>query len=203
MPLRAALPVAFATSAFALDLSVNVQSSLTFDVAGAKNRPVAKVINVLKDMLSELEKESKEDEDVYETMTCWCETNDREKTKAIEDAEVKIEQLGVKIEELTAKSGKLGTEIKAHEKEVAKYQKALDAATEIRMKELEEFNGEEKDLLESISSLKSALEVLSKHQGSFVQMPKTHVNSIAKTLNICVKKHSALMQGVFTRTEKK
>merc|ERR1719215_2168368 len=107
-------------------------------------------------------------------MTCWCETNDREKTKAIADAQAKIEDLDVKIEEYTARSDKLGTEIKAHEKEVAKYQSALDRATEIRMKELSEFNGEEKDLLESISSLKSALEVLSKHQGSFVQMPKAH-----------------------------
>jgi len=203
MPLRVALPFAFATSSSGLDLSVNVQSSLTFDVEGAKNRPVAKVVNVLKDMLTQLEKESKEDEDLYETMTCWCETNDREKTKAISDAEAKIEDLGVKIEEHTARSGKLGVEIKAHEKEVAQYQSALDKATEIRMKELADFNGEEKDLLESISALKSAVEVLSKHQGSFVQMPKAHINNIARALNVCVKKHSGLLQGVFTRTEKK
>ena len=28
-------------------------------------------------------------------MTCWCETNDRKKTKAIADVEAKIENLGV------------------------------------------------------------------------------------------------------------
>ena len=38
----------------------------------------------------------------------------------------------MKIEELTAKSGKLGVEIKNLEKEVAKHQAALDKATEIR-----------------------------------------------------------------------
>merc|ERR1719162_2482784 len=76
-------------------------------------------------MLKQLEKEASEDEELYETMTCWCETNDREKTKAISDAESKIEDLGVKIEELTARSGKLGVEIKNLEKEVAKNQAAL------------------------------------------------------------------------------
>merc|ERR1719265_878869 len=117
-------------------------------------------------MLEQLEKEGDEDEKLYEEMTCWCETNDREKTKAIADAEAKIEELDVLIEELTARSGKLGTEIKNLEKEVGENQEALDKATEIRMKELAEFNDEEKDLLGSISALKSALEVLAKNQAA-------------------------------------
>merc|ERR1719223_1452275 len=165
------------------------------------NRPVAKVINVLNDMLKQLEKEAGEDEELYETMTCWCETNDREKTKAIADAEAKIEDLNVKIEELTAKSGKLGVEIKNLEKEVAKIQAALDKATEIRMKELGEFNDEEKDLLGSISALKSALEVLGKHNGaSLLQVPNQH---IAKTIESAMAKHQDILTGVFTKTEKK
>merc|ERR1719223_1115259 len=165
------------------------------------NRPVAKVINVLNDMLKQLEKEASEDEELYETMTCWCETNDREKTKAIADAEAKIDDLNVKIEELTAKSGKLGVEIKNLEKEVAKNQAALDKATEIRMKELGEFNDEEKDLLGSISALKSALEVLGKHNGaSLLQVPNQH---IAKTIESAMAKHQDILTGGFTKTEKK
>jgi len=189
-----------------VDLSVNVKSSLsslTLD-SSTKNRPVAKVINVLNDMLKQLEKESSEDEELYETMTCWCETNDREKTKAIADAEAKIEDLGVKIEELTAKSGKLGVEIKNLEKEVAKNQAALDKATEIRMKELSEFNDEEKDLLGSISALKSALEVLGKHNGaSMLQLPRQHLAVLAKSVDSAMNKHQDMLTGVFTKTEKK
>jgi len=189
-----------------VDLSVNVKSSLsslTLDTTN-KNRPVAKVINVLNDMLKQLEKESSEDEELYETMTCWCETNDREKTKAIADAEAKIDDLGVKIEELTAKSGKLGVEIKNLEKEVAKNQGALDKATEIRMKELSEFNGEEKDLLGSIAALASALEVLGKHNGaSMLQVPTQHLALLAKGVNTAMSKHQDMLTGVFTKTEKK
>merc|ERR1719277_2371847 len=145
---------------------VSPAASLTFDVAGAKNRPVSKVITLLKDMLKQLEREAAEDEEIYDKMACWCETNDREKTKAIKDAETRIGQLTIKIEELSAASARLSTEIKGHEGEVAKNQKALDEATAIREKELAEFNAEEKELLESISALKAAITVLSKHHSA-------------------------------------
>merc|ERR1719156_353187 len=100
-------------------------SSLTFDAEAAKNRPVTKVINLLKDMLEQLEKEAEEDEEIYDKIACWCETNDKEKTKAIADAEEKIKDLTAKIEELTALSARLGTEIENLEKEVAKNQDSL------------------------------------------------------------------------------
>merc|ERR1719301_335872 len=105
---------------------VSVQSSLSFDVAAAKNRPVSKVITLLKDMLKQLEKEAEEDEEIYDKIACWCETNDKEKTKAIAEAEAKIADLTTTIEEATAQSARLGTEIKNLEKEVEKDQQALD-----------------------------------------------------------------------------
>merc|ERR1719178_320245 len=87
-------------------------SKLSDDLVGAKNRPVSKVITLLKDMLSQLEKEAAEDEEIYDKMACWCETNDKEKTKSISDAEARISDLTTKIEELTANSARLNTEIK-------------------------------------------------------------------------------------------
>jgi len=179
-------------------------SELTFDVAAAKNRPVSKVITLLKDMLKQLEKEAEEDESIYDKMACWCETNDKEKTKSIADAETRISDLTTKIEELTANSARLGTEIKNLEKEVAANQAALDKATSIREKELAEFNAEEKDLLGSISALKAAVTVLSKHNaGSFLQAPRSHVLGIAATLQHEMQKHAALLDGVLTRSERR
>merc|ERR1712137_817510 len=96
--------------------------ALSFDVVAAKNRPVSKVITLLKDMLKQLEKEAEEDEEIYDKMACWCETNDKEKTKSIADAEARIEDLTNKIEEMTAASARLNTEIKNLEREVAKNQ---------------------------------------------------------------------------------
>jgi len=187
-----------------LDTHVSAKSSLTFDVEAAKNRPVSKVITLLKDMLKQLEKEAEEDEEIYDQLACWCETNDKEKTKSIADAEAKIEDLTTKIEELTASSARLNTEIKNLEKEVAENQEALDQATAIRQKELAEFNAEEKDALQAISALKSAVTVLSKHHDSaLLQLPKSHLQGIASTIQYQMSKHTTVLQGVLTHTERR
>merc|ERR1719281_927460 len=107
--------------------------ALNFDAEdAANNRPVTKVVTLLKDMLVQLEKEAEEDQEIYDNMACWCTTNDKEKTKAIDDAEAKIEDLTTEIEELTALSARLNTEIKNLEKEIAKNQEALEKAKAIR-----------------------------------------------------------------------
>merc|ERR1719337_40354 len=170
----------------ALGLNIEAAASLK------KERPVSKVITLLKDMLKQLEKEAEEDEEIYDKMACWCETNDKEKTKSIADAEARIADLTTKIEELTANSARLNTEIKNLEKEVAENQAALDKATAIRQKQLAEFNEEEKDLLESISALKSAVTVLSKHN-SFLQMPRSHLVGVAATVQNEMQKHASLL----------
>merc|ERR1719498_2208784 len=155
-------------------------------------------------MLKQLEKEAEEDEEIYDQLACWCETNDKEKTKAIADAEAKITDLTTKIEELTASSARLNTEIKNLEKEVAENQEALDQATALRQKELAEFNAEEKDALQAISALKSAVTVLSKHNaGAFMQLPASHLQGIANTLQYQMQKHASLFRGVLTHTERR
>jgi chromosome segregation ATPase len=183
-------------------LKAEMHSSLTFDTEAAKNRPVSKVITLLKDMLKQLEKEAEEDEEIYDQLACWCETNDKEKTKSIGDAESKIEQLTTAIEDLTAGSARLNTEIKNLEKEVAENQEALDQATEIRQKELAEFNAEEKDLLGSISALKSAVTVLSKHNSaSLLQIGS--VSAIKSGVQAAMAMHADLLKGVFTHKQQR
>merc|ERR1719324_1291188 len=152
-------------------------------------------------MQKQLEQEAEEDEEIYEKMACWCETNDKEKTKAIADAEARIEDLTSTIEELTAGSARLNAEIKNLDKEIAKNQAALDKATAIRTKELAEFNAEEKDMLQSISALKSAITVLSKHHGGAL-LQSTQMQ-LATTLQHELKTHAALLKGVLTRSQKK
>merc|ERR1719401_761880 len=191
-------------AAFALAgaMDVAMTSSLSFDAEAAKNRPVSKVITLLKDMLKQLEKEAEEDEEIYDKMACWCETNDKQKTKAIADAEARISDLTTKIEQLTASSARLNTEIKNLEKEVAENQAALDKATAIREKQLAEFNEEEKDALEAISALKAAVTVLSKHN-SLMQIPKSHMAGVAASVQNQLQKHASLFAGVLTHAERR
>merc|ERR1719380_401733 len=141
-------------------------------------KPVTKVVNLLKDMITQMEKEAEEDEETYEAMGCWCETNDKLKTKSIADSEQAISDLTVAIEGFTATSARLNQEIPAVEGEVAKNEEALDKATAMRKKELAEFNAEEKETIQTVASLKSAVVALSKHHEALLEeldAPETYV----------------------------
>jgi len=181
-------------------------SSLSLNEEDAKNRPVSKVITLLKDMQKELEAEAKADQEVYDTFACWCETNEKEKTKAIADAEAKINDLNIQIEELTAASARLNSEIKMLEEEVGKNQQGLDQATGMRFKDQGEFNDEESDLLQSIRALKSAIIVLSKHHPGAAALLQfgasgTQMMQVATVLEHEIEKHAKLLDGVLTRTQ--
>jgi chromosome segregation ATPase len=173
-------------------------STLQFDAEAAKNRPVAKVTNLLKDMIKQLEKEAEEDEEIYDKLACWCETNDKKKNKAIKDAEAKIKDLTTKIADYTATSARLNAEIKNLKKEVADNQDALESATAIRQKELAEFNAEEKELLLSINGLKNAVTVLSKVQGGASFLQNGNVNGVANIISYQLATHSSMIESVLT-----
>jgi len=202
-PVAFAFLVLLAVSASAEKFLTAESSVLTFDEEAAKNRPVSKVITLLKDMLKQLEKEAEEDEEIYDKMACWCETNDKEKTKAIADAEARIEDLTTMIEELTASSARLNTEIKNLEGEVAKNQEALDKATALRQKQLAEFNAEEKDALEALSALKAAIVVLSKHHGGAAALQTEELVSISSILRHQMHKHADILGEVITPKQKR
>lgn len=128
-------------------------------------KPITKVIGLLKDMQTQIETEGKGDMDMFDKLTCWCTSNEQEKTKAIADAKQKIEDLTAAIEGYTAKGSQLETETAKLEKEVAKLTSALEEATEIREKEEAEFVAEEKEMVSTAGTLGTAVEALSKAQG--------------------------------------
>merc|ERR550514_944422 len=139
-----------------------------------KERPVSKVIKLLKDMKSELESEHKKDTELFEKMGCWCETNEKAKTTAIETANSRIDQLHADIGKYSGKTGSLDATITQSEKELGENSAGLDKATEVRAKESAEFNQEEKDIVQSLAAMKNAITVLSKHHSEFLQKGAAH-----------------------------
>merc|ERR1719159_2110684 len=127
--------------------------------------PIQRVVRLLTEMKEQLEKEAKTDEEIYDKMVCWCETNEKEKTKAIADAEAKDKDLTAEIEERVARHGVLETEIQATKDLIAETKQALAEAQGMREKEVGEFMGEEKEMVQALTNLKNAIAVLSKHHG--------------------------------------
>jgi len=166
-----------------------------------ESSPVSKVIVLLQDMLKQLEKEASEDEEIYDALACWCETNDKAKTKSIADAEARIKDLETKIEELTATSARLNTEIDGLNSEIAANEKALADATKMREQQLKEFNAEEADALNSIELLGSAIETLGKHHGASMLEIPDHV-AISETLKHELGANAAQYEGIISPSQK-
>merc|ERR1719163_843119 len=122
--LRGGVAIALLTVSLALGLDVS-RSSLSLDEEAAKNRPVTKIINLLKQMLKELEAGAEADEEIYDKLACWCETNDKDKTKITVDAKVSIERLKRKIDEESALVVNLGLEVKNLESSIYVLNEAL------------------------------------------------------------------------------
>merc|ERR1719454_752892 len=115
-------------------------------------------------MKMQVEKEADEDKEAYDKYACWCETNDKEKTAAIANAEKRIEELTALIEELTALIAKLKEEIGQLEEDIAANVKALETAMAQREKEKAEFEAQEADMKEALAALSAAVAVLEKVQ---------------------------------------
>merc|ERR1719440_2123578 len=103
-------------------------------------------------------------------MTCWCNSNDKDKEAAIEAGKAKIAQLEASMGAGAAKISELKAKRKETLDEVNADHKALMDATALRMKENKEFQAEETDYLEAIDAAKNAIIVLGKHNPSLAQV---------------------------------
>merc|ERR1719335_325247 len=84
---------------------VSVQSALKVDFsASSKKNAVAKVIGLLNEMKTQIEKEGAEDADMFEKLGCWCTTNKEEKTASAEAADQRITDLVSAIPAASAKA---------------------------------------------------------------------------------------------------
>jgi len=167
---------------FALTLLLTA-SALQVDFSNKESdvNPVTRVVNLLKDMSNQLEVEAKADEEAYNGMGCWCETNDREKTQAIAAAQQRQVDLEATIQETAAKAAQMGADLQYLGKQVAQQQESLNKASAIREKEQGEFREQEKDMLQSSASLKTAVSTLGKVQLN--QLPKESLAQVQSLIN--------------------
>jgi len=136
----------------------------------AREAGVRKVVTLLQDMKTQLEKEKADDEAVYELLMCWCKTNGEDKSKSVATAEATIADLKASIGEFSGKVEEVKVNIKTVDDKKLKDIEALAQAVALRMKESKEFHAQEMELLSAIASCKDAIIVLSKHHASFVQL---------------------------------
>eukprot|EP00401_Gymnodinium_catenatum_P025780 CAMPEP_0117561182 /NCGR_PEP_ID=MMETSP0784-20121206/54271_1 /TAXON_ID=39447 /ORGANISM="" /LENGTH=820 /DNA_ID=CAMNT_0005358637 /DNA_START=77 /DNA_END=2539 /DNA_ORIENTATION=+ len=160
--------------------------SRELDVQSARASPIQRVVSLLEKMKAQLETEASTESDMYDKMVCWCETNMKEKENALSDAGLKSSELQSEIEERAARVGGLAQEIANLKEQIRADQAALKTATAIREKEAAAFTEEENAMLQAITNLKNAIDVLSRHHGgnssSLVQLDSPVLASVKAVL---------------------
>merc|ERR1719253_506928 len=128
--------------------------------------PIKRVIALLEKMRSELVNEADKEAEMYDKMVCWCETNEKEKTKAIADAEALDKELTAEIGGRAARFGQQETQIAALKTQISEDTASLKEATAIREAAAAKFYESNKDLIQSITNVKNAINILGKHNAA-------------------------------------
>merc|ERR1719377_64554 len=130
--------------------------------AQAKVTPVQKVIQLLQGMLEKGKKEKHDEQVQFAAYKQFCDDTTVEKTRAIKEAEQKIEMLKADIQKYEADASALAKEIAEHDEDISVWQGDQKAATKVREIENTDYIATHKDYSESVDALERAINVLKK-----------------------------------------
>merc|ERR1719409_1957352 len=103
-------------------------------------------------------------------MVCWCETNENQKTKAIEDGAANVQQLTSNIQQASSVISEKTQQRTDTRADLRSNQNALNQATTLRTKELKAFRADEKDTLQAIQACNNSITVLSRHNTGLLEL---------------------------------
>eukprot|EP00931_Biecheleriopsis_adriatica_P061791 TRINITY_DN37172_c0_g1_i2.p1 TRINITY_DN37172_c0_g1~~TRINITY_DN37172_c0_g1_i2.p1 ORF type:complete len:617 (-),score=202.77 TRINITY_DN37172_c0_g1_i2:112-1962(-) len=164
-------------------LFAGAQLSLTMKImdeaAQSRERPVSKVVKMLKDMQETLEKEKKADEDEHEDLVCFCKENGESKGREVKEAQAQIAQLEASVNELNASIKVLAKEIGDLGFEVKEVTTTLDTARIQHTKTMEESHEQELALQKAKNDISAASVMLNGGSLSLAQLPESNLRDVA------------------------
>lgn len=153
-------------------------------------------------MQTDLDAEEVADKAAQDKMECWCKDTKKDATGDIDESTSTIEGKTAEISEQTGKASESATKAKDAESKVATLRKELDEMTALRQQEQSKFQETEKELVQSIGALESAITVLSKHN-SFMQVGSTKdIHNVAAVLGSQLSKYQSRHMGEITPSQR-
>merc|ERR1719183_2784551 len=131
-------------------------------------------------MLEKGKKEKHEEQVQFAAYKQFCDDTSVEKKRAIEEADERIGMLKADIQGATAKAAKLTKEIAGLDEDVAIWTGDINAATNVREIEKNDYDTTHKDYSESIDALERAIGVLKKQSHDRKQASLLQVSSLSK-----------------------
>jgi predicted nucleic acid-binding Zn-ribbon protein len=125
-----------------------------------RQTPVARVVELIKGLKTEIETDGKTEQTAYDKFACWCEETLAKKAAAIDQAKDDIAQLSKKIVSLKGSTATLKADIAQVIKDIAANKQSQAEATDMRQNEHNTYNGAREDAEKATSALKGATDVL-------------------------------------------
>mmetsp|Transcript_58634 Transcript_58634/g.188538 ORF Transcript_58634/g.188538 Transcript_58634/m.188538 type:complete len:750 (+) Transcript_58634:95-2344(+) len=135
-----------------------------FSRTSADVHAVSNVVTLLQEIKAQVEKEATDDEQVHRRHECWCTTNRKQKSEAVNVASSKITELEAITEKASGLVVQLKNGISGLAADIAADKDRLAEATAIKQRDSSAFEEVSKDQKESIALLQEALAVLAKVQ---------------------------------------
>merc|ERR1719487_3100437 len=146
--------------------------------------PVTRVVELLKGLAEQAEKEGKTEEGLYEDYVCWGKSIINQKTASNAAAEARIDELETYIADLDSGRIELTSERQDLEKDIAELMSDMEQATALRKKEKADFEEAEAEMNQAITALKSAIDTLDEatkdHKEGVLLAVRTSLQGAAK-----------------------
>jgi len=149
-----------------------------FAVEKAEVTPVQKVIQLMNGMLEKGKKEKHAEQVQFAAYKQFCDDTSVEKTRAIKEANERIDVLKADIQKNTAKAAKLTKEIAELDEDISIWTGDIKAATKVREIEKADYDALHKDYSESVDALERAIAVLKKQSHDRKQASLLQVSSL-------------------------
>jgi hypothetical protein len=175
--------------------------------------PIQKVLSLLSDLQAKIVKEGEQAQKEYQEYAEWCEDRSRNVAFEIKTGKGEVAELQAAIEGATADSSAMTAKIDELGSSLSTNDADLKAATGIRNQESSDFQAEEKDLEDTISTLERAVGILEREmrKGGASALQLQGAGNLAKALTVMVdasmlntqdaSKLSALVQAESKATE--
>merc|ERR1719265_1113215 len=131
-------------------------------VEKAEVTPVQKVIQLMEGMLAKGQKEEQPEQVQFAAYKQFCDDTSTEKTRAIAEANERIDVLKADIQQATATAARLTKEIAELDEDISIWEGDIKAATNVRNIEKADYDATHKDYSESVDALQRAIAVLKK-----------------------------------------
>jgi prefoldin subunit 5 len=149
----------FRATVLALLLSTVAASSAVTNQK-AHVTPIAKVIELMNDMVAKGVAAKNDEETKFAAFNMWCGNTERTKTAEIDKGARTITELKATIEKAAAHIRSLTDRIQELDEDVARWKKDQTSASDVRAKENADFKATVADYTESLDALEGAIKVL-------------------------------------------